>query len=65
MTGVIFSCLVPHPPIIVPDIGRGEEIKISSTSNAMEELVQLLARHRPDTAIIISPHGLLLHQRVI
>jgi aromatic ring-opening dioxygenase LigB subunit len=61
MTGVIFSCLVPHPPIIVPDIGRGEEIKISSTSNAMEELVQLLARHRPDTAIIISPHGNYLY----
>jgi aromatic ring-opening dioxygenase LigB subunit len=57
MTGIVFSCLVPHPPIIVPDIGRGEEKKISATSNAMEEMVQLLARHRPDTVIIISPHG--------
>lgn len=57
MTGIIYSCLVPHPPIIVPDIGRGEENKISATSNSMEELVQLLARHRPDTVIVISPHG--------
>ena len=57
MTGIVFSCLVPHPPIIVPEIGRGEERKISSTSNAMEELVLLLARHNPETAIIISPHG--------
>jgi MEMO1 family protein len=57
MTGIVFSCLVPHPPIIVPDIGRGEERKISATSNSMEELVQLLARHQPDSVIIISPHG--------
>jgi AmmeMemoRadiSam system protein B len=57
MTGIVFGCLVPHPPIIVPDIGRGEESKISTTTNAMEKLTLLLARYRPESVVIISPHG--------
>ena len=25
------ACVVPHPPLILPEIGRGEENKISDT----------------------------------
>ncbi len=57
MSGIVFGCVVPHPPIIVPDIGRGGEGDISATSKAMETVTDRLARHRPDTALIISPHG--------
>lgn len=57
MAGIVFGCIVPHPPIIVPDIGRGGEGEISATTRAMETLTEKLAQHRPDTALIISPHG--------
>ena len=28
-TGITAACMVPHPPLIVPDVGRGEEKKES------------------------------------
>lgn len=31
---------MPHPPIIIPEIGNGEEEKISSTSNACYEIAE-------------------------
>ncbi len=57
MAGIVFGCAVPHPPIIIPDIGRGEESAISDTTRAMEELCDILAEQHPETVLIISPHG--------
>ena len=57
MAGIIFGCLVPHPPVIVPDVGRGGEREISATTRAMEQLTDQLAQQKPETALIISPHG--------
>lgn len=57
MTGVIFGCIVPHPPLMVPDIGKGQEKTISSTIQAIEKLSGMLADQKPQTIIVISPHG--------
>ena len=57
MTGIIFGCIVPHPPLMVPDVGRGEEKGISTTIQSMQNLADQLARQKPDTVLIISPHG--------
>ena len=35
---VVVAGLAPHPPIIIPEIGRGEEKQAISTIRAMEEL---------------------------
>jgi AmmeMemoRadiSam system protein B len=57
MAGIVFGCVVPHPPVIVPDVGRGQESTISATISAMEELTRLMKNKRPDTTMIVSPHG--------
>jgi AmmeMemoRadiSam system protein A len=57
MAGIIFGCVVPHPPLIVPDVGRGEEKRISATIEAMEKLTDKLAQQKPETILVISPHG--------
>lgn len=57
MTGVVFGCVVPHPPLIVPEIGGGEEARIAATTKAMEELTKELAKSNPQSLLIISPHG--------
>ncbi len=57
MVGIIFSCIVPHPPLLVPDMGRGEEKRISATIEAMEKLADKLAQQEPQTILVISPHG--------
>ena len=61
MAGIVFGCIVPHPPLLVPDVGGGREIGISATTKAMERLTQQLAGHRPETVFIISPHGTYYH----
>ncbi len=48
---------MPHPPIIIPDIGRGEEEKIKKTSDACHKVGKEIERMEPDTIIIVTPHG--------
>ncbi|MEW6142274.1 MAG: AmmeMemoRadiSam system protein A [Chloroflexota bacterium] len=57
MTGIVFGCIVPHPPLMVPGIGRGQEKAISSTIEAMEKLSTMLADQKPQSVLVISPHG--------
>ncbi len=51
--------MVPHPPMIVPAIGQGSEERITTTVRAYEEVAKRIARIRPDTIIISSPHSVM------
>ena len=61
MAGIVYGCIVPHPPLLVPEVGGGREIEISATTKAMKELARRLAEKRPETVIVISPHGTMLY----
>lgn len=56
--------LMPHPPIIVPSIGKGEELKLYKTSLACYEVAQEIERIKPDTIIIITPHGAMFSDAI-
>lgn len=49
--------IVPHPPIILPEIGRGEERKIKETYEAYEKVARIIGELKPDTIILSSPHA--------
>lgn len=49
--------LVPHPPIILPEVGRGEEAKIAGTHNAYMEVSRGISEIKPDLIILLSPHA--------
>lgn len=51
--------MVPHPPIAVPEIGRGEELKIADTLASFDEVAADIASIKPDTVILTSPHSIL------
>lgn len=51
--------IVPHPPIILPEIGRGEERKIQKTTDAYMEIAEKISEIRPETIIVTSPHSIL------
>ncbi len=53
------AVVVPHPPIILPEVGRGEEEKISATSSAYREISRRIVELKPDTIIITSPHSMM------
>lgn len=48
---------MPHPPIMVPEVGRDEVARIQATVTAAQELANRVAAHHPEVMIIISPHG--------
>ncbi|MDP3305766.1 MAG: AmmeMemoRadiSam system protein A [Erysipelotrichaceae bacterium] len=48
---------LPHPPIAIEKIGRGEERNIQSTIDAYHQISKIIADIQPDTIIISSPHA--------
>ncbi|MHB8128233.1 MAG: AmmeMemoRadiSam system protein A [Mobilitalea sp.] len=56
---LVGAFIVPHPPLIVPEIGKGEEKKVSNTINSFREVAKRIATLRPDTIILTSPHSIL------
>lgn len=59
-----FAALTPHPPIIIPEIGKDEAKKVKKTIEAMQKLARALKKSSPDTIIVISPHGLVYPDRI-
>ena len=50
------AVMVPHPPLIVPEIGHGEEREIQATIDSYHRAAQKIAEWKPDTVVVISPH---------
>lgn len=51
--------IVPHPSLIVPEVGKGEEKKVIDTVNSYREVARRIAKLQPDTIIITSPHTIM------
>jgi MEMO1 family protein len=49
--------IAPHPPIIIPSIGRGELSKAQRTVDGMKQLSSLFGSVNPALLIVITPHG--------
>ncbi len=54
---VIKGYVVPHPPLIIPQIGEGLEKDIKKTINAYRKIGREIAELKPDTIIISTPHA--------
>ena len=54
---IVCAIAVPHPPIILPEIGKGEEAALHKTHAAYQAAAQLVASNRPETVVVISPHA--------
>ena len=56
---IIETFIVPHPPLIVPDIGGGQEMKIQKTIDAYEKVAKRIAEIKPDTIVLTTPHSIM------
>ncbi len=56
---ILAAFMVPHPPMIVPEIGKGSEKEISETVRAYKRVADEVAQLEPDTLIITSPHSVM------
>lgn len=53
------GCVFPHPPLIMPEVGRGEERRIQATVDACREAAAWVVRQAPDVVVVTSPHATL------
>ena len=56
---ILAGFMVPHPPLIVPAVGRGGEEEIIETTKAYERVADEIAALKPETIIITSPHSIM------
>lgn len=54
---IVSSYMVPHPPLIVSEVGEGKESEVLATIRSYEKIAQDIAKIKPDTIIISSPHA--------
>jgi AmmeMemoRadiSam system protein A len=57
---VLLGALSPHPPLLIPEVGRGQLSQVECTRRAMESLGQAVHKVEPDVIVVISPHGPVL-----
>jgi len=53
---IIGSIIVPHPPIIIPTVGRGQEHEVQKTIDAYRAAAHQVREWGPEVLIITSPH---------
>lgn len=54
---LVFAAITPHPPLLIPSVGKEALKKIEKTKLAMKKLEEDLYLAKPDVILIISPHG--------
>ena len=56
---ILSAFIVPHPPVILPEVGHGEERKIQKTINSYRETARRIAALKPETIVVTSPHAVM------
>ena len=53
------AILTPHPPVLLPEVGKGREKEIAATDRAMRQAAAQVAAWQPEVLIVASPHTIL------
>jgi AmmeMemoRadiSam system protein A/AmmeMemoRadiSam system protein B len=56
-SAIVFSGIAPHPPIMVPEVGREAIAEVRGSIDAMAELTRRIIQSGAETVVIISPHA--------
>src|SRR6266550_4547087 len=56
-SGLVFSGIAPHPPIMVPEVGGSSSTEVQSSIEAMAEFTRRLVDSGAETVVLISPHA--------
>ncbi len=55
--GVVLCGIVPHPPVMVPEVGSRRAAETADSQNALLELGRRIAGSGAETLVLITPHG--------
>jgi AmmeMemoRadiSam system protein A/AmmeMemoRadiSam system protein B len=54
---LVFAGIAPHPPIMVPEVGREAAAEVRGSIDAMREFTERLIESGAETVVIVSPHA--------
>src|SRR5438132_2408541 len=64
-SSLVFAGIAPHPPIMVPEVGREAITDVSTSIEAMSDLTQRVIVSGAETVVLISPHAPLESDRFV
>src|SRR5216684_7461500 len=56
-SSIVFAGIAPHPPIMVPEVGRDAIAEVRRSIDAMADLTERVIRSGAETVVLISPHA--------
>ncbi len=62
--GILSGYLLPHPAIMVEEVGGKETRKVISSVEAADEVGKEIKKLSPDSIVIISPHGPVFYDAI-
>jgi len=51
------AAIVPHPPVLIPSVGKENILRLEKTKNSYDKLTEAIAAEEIETIIIFSSHG--------
>ena len=57
--GILGAFVVPHPPLIIPEVGKGQERGIQKTIDAYQTVAERIGELCPETIVMISSHQVM------
>ncbi|MEN1761028.1 AmmeMemoRadiSam system protein A [Anoxynatronum sibiricum] len=64
MPPIIGTAFLPHPPIMIPAIGKGEEMLAHKTLTGIKQIASIISDSEFDTIVVLTPHGTTNQQTV-
>ncbi|HVF99392.1 MAG TPA: hypothetical protein VND68_06105, partial [Chloroflexia bacterium] len=57
MSGLVFACIAPHGSEVIAELAGDAPERAAATRAAMEELGRRMSAARPETVVVLTPHG--------
>ncbi|EKE03816.1 MAG: hypothetical protein ACD_20C00148G0016 [uncultured bacterium] len=57
MDNILITAIYPHPPIIIPEVGKSETGKVEQTIVNLQNLSKKIVGTNPETVVIVTPHS--------
>lgn len=54
---IAIAALMPHPPILIPAVGKERLANVKSSLDSMREISREILAANPETVVLISPHS--------
>lgn len=62
--GLVFAAIAPHGGMVVPELAGQDQALAAKTRTAMEDLGRRMAAARPETIVVITPHGVRVDKMI-